>query len=332
MYDRRSTPSVAIPEEQAYQRTRSTWGTEQMPTRKTKKVFVRASRTTGRTYVSGVAVEAVVAQLFIDLLKQRCPKLPAAEQALLEQLFYVGGTDRYTALLPADDHPERRLRAWQPFYELELDAAQTYASRFYQDTRFARVAGFPRLRRGDDVVLIGSQVANAAARALLGRPDHAAPQFRVARSGWRTDLHWNLHTPESAPRTTIAEFRGQRTSLAHVFCERESAACYSSRRDPAGTRYLDDYLLVTMLPRRKGSAQRTLILSGLHGPGTRAIDLILREPPTAMLEQAARQIDGAPYFQMLWHLDTTPDRRGECFPCGPELIEARALSVEPSRS
>ena len=83
-----------------------------------------------------------------------------------------------------------------------------------------------------------------------------------------------------------------------------------------------------MLPRKKGQEQRTLILAGLHGPGTRAIDLILREPPAAMLEKAARQIGGAPYYQMLWRLDTTPDQRGECFPCRSELVEARALIVE----
>ena len=69
-------------------------------------------------------------------------------------------------------------------------------------------------------------------------------------------------------------------------------------------------------------------LSGLHGPGTRAIDLILREPPTAMLEKATHQIAGAPYYQMLVHLDTTPDERGECFPCQPELVEARALIIQ----
>jgi hypothetical protein len=297
-------------------------------TRKTKKVFLRASLDTGRTYVSGTAIEAVVARLFIDRLKARCQEVPEAEQALLEQLFYVGGNDSYTALLPADDHPARRLRSWQPFYELELDAAQTYASRFFRDTHFYRVSGFPRLRWADDVVLIGSQVANAFTRALLGRADQEDPLFRIARGGWRTQLHWNLHTPESAPMTTIAEFRGQRTSLAHVFCERGSPSSYESERDPAGTRYLDDYLLVTMLPRRKGSPQRALIFSGLHGPGTRAIDLILREPPAGMLEKAARQVAGAPYYQILWHLETTPDQRGECFPCNPELIEARALTVE----
>jgi hypothetical protein len=302
--------------------------TSRTRTRKTGKVFVRASPDTRRTYLSGIAVEAVVAPLFIDLLKKRCQDLPASEQALLEQLFFSGGNGHYTALLPADDHPARRLRPWQPFYELELDAAQTYTSRFFRDTHFYRVNGFPRLRRDDDVILIGSQVANASTRALLGRADYEEPVFHIARGGWRTQLHWNLHTPESAPRTTIAEFRGQRTSLAHAFCERGSAFCYESERDSAGTRYLDDYLLVTILPRRKGQVQRTLILSGLHGPGTRAIDLILREPPTGMLEKAARQIAGAPYFQMLWHLETTPDQRGECFPCRPQLIEARALIVE----
>jgi hypothetical protein len=230
--------------------------------------------------------------------------------------------------LPADDHPARRLRSWQPFYELELDAAQTYASRFFCDTHFYRVSSFPRLRRDDDVVLIGSQVANASTRALLGRADHEDPVFDVTHSGWRAQLHWNLHTPESAPMTTIAEFRGQRTSLAHVFCERGSASCYESERDPAGTRYLDDYLLITVLPRRKGGAQRALILSGLHGPGTRAIDLILREPPATMLEKAAQQIGGAPYYQMLVHLDTTPDQRGECFPCRPELVDVRPLVIK----
>jgi hypothetical protein len=313
---------------QARKRGRSNVGGPwRLRTRRTGKVFLRASPDTGRTYVSGIAVEAVVARLFIDDLKARCKEIPAREQALLGKLFYVGGNGRYTALLPADDHPARRLRSWQPFYELEMDAAQTYASRFFRDTHFYRVNGFPRLRREDDAVLIGSQVSNAATRALLGRADGEEPLFAIARRGWRTQLHWNLHTPESAPMTTIAEFRGQRTSLAHLFCER-GASCYASKRDPAGTRYLDDYLLVTVLPRRAGGAQRALILAGLHGPGTRAIDLILREPPAAMLEKAARQIAGAPYYQMLWHLDTTPDRRGECFPCHPELIEARALIIQ----
>ena len=231
-------------------------------------------------------------------------------------------------LLPADDHPRRRLRSWQPFYELEMDAAQTYASRFFCGTNFYRVAGFPRLRPGDDVVIIGSQVSNAFARALLGRPDHKDPVFEIAHGGWRTLLHWNLHTPESAPLTTIAEFRGQRTSLAHVFCERGSSSCYESERDPAGKRYLDDYLLVTMLPRSKGGKQRALILSGLHGAGSTAIDLILREPPIDLLETADRQTAGAPHFQMLLHIETTPDKRGESFPRRPELIEARALTIE----
>ena len=41
-----------------------------------------------------------------------------------------------------------------------------------------------------------------------------------------------------------------------------------------------------------------------------------------------RQIADAPYYQMLIHLDTTPDQRGECFPCRPELVEARALIIQ----
>jgi hypothetical protein len=46
------------------------------------------------------------------------------------------------------------------------------------------------------------------------------------------------------------------------------------------------------------------------------------------LQSAARQIAGAPYFQILLHVDTTADERGEGFPCHPKLVEARALIVE----
>jgi hypothetical protein len=292
------------------------------------KVFVRASLDTCETYISGTAIEAVVAQYFIDSLKMRCQEIPATEKALLEQLFCVGGNNNYTALLPSDDHPGKPLRSWQPFYELEMDVAQTYASRFFGHTQFYPVSGFPPLHPDDDVVIIGSQVSNRAARSLLGKADQEAPVFHIAHGGWRTELHWNLYTPENAPRTTIREFGGPRESTAHVICERGNPVPYASERDPARTRYLDDYLLVTALPRRMGGQQRALVFSGLHGAGARAIDLILREPPTDLLEEAARQIAGAPYFQILIYLETRPDEQGESFPCRPALIAARPLVVE----
>jgi hypothetical protein len=300
----------------------------QMRTRSSRKVFVRASLDTLTTYISGTAIEAVIAKDFVDSLKKRCQEVSATEQKLLERLLFVGGNNNHTALLPSDDHPGKPLRPWQCFYELELDAAQTYASRFFRNTQFYPVKGFPLLSPDDDVVIIGSQVSNLAARTLLGKVHQKEPVFRIAHGGWRTELHWNLFTPEDAPLTTISEFGGPRKSSAHVICEKGNPVPYEAERDPARTRYVDDYLLVTTLPRRKERKQRVLIFSGLHGAGTRSVDLILREPATGLLEKAARQIAGAPYFQMLLHLETVPDERGESFPCGPELIEARALIVE----
>lgn len=268
-----------------------------------------------------------MARDFIDGLKLRCQEIPAAEQGLLEQLFLVG-RNNYTALLPSDDHPGKPLRSWQPFYELEMDAAQTYASRFFRNTHFYPVRGYPRLRPEDDVVIIGSQVSNLAARTLLGRSDQQEPVFRIAHGKWRVDLYWNLLTPENAPLTKIREFGGPRESSGHVICERGNPVPYQSETDPAGTRYVDDYLLVTMIPRIKEGRQRALVCAGLHGAGARTIDLILREPPGDLLQKAARHIAGAPYFQMLLHLGTVPNAQGESFPCNPELIEARALLVE----
>jgi hypothetical protein len=300
---------------------------EQRNARTTGKVFVRAALDPPQAHISGVAIEAVVLEEFVASLRARCRALPAAEQALLERLFLGGGAG-YAAILPADDHPGKRLRSWRCFYELEGDAAQTYLSRFYGDVTFLPVKGFPTVQPDDDLVIIGSQVANRWARDYLREPDLAEPVFTIARGGWRTTLNWNLHTPESAPLTTIREFRGPRASAAHVFCERGSATCYQSERDLAGMGYLDDYLLVTALPRIKGGRQRVLIFSGLHGPGSRSVDLILREPPIDLLQEAARQIAGAPYFQMLLHVETTADERGEGFPCRPQLVEARALIVD----
>ena len=292
------------------------------------KVFMRASLDTRTTYISGTTIEAVIAEHFIDSLKARCQEISATEQALLEQLFLVGRNNNYTALLPSDDHPGRLLRSWQPFYELEMDAAQTYASRFFGNTAFCPVSGFPPLHPDDHMVIIGGQVSNLVARTLLGKADPVVPVFRIAHGEWHTELHWNLLTPQNTALVTISEFRGPRKSAAHVICERGNPRWYESKIDPTRTRYLDDYLLVTALPRRKGGKQRALIFSGLHGPGARAIDLILREPPTDLLSKAAQQIAGAPYFQMLLHLETIPDERGESFPSSPQLIGARPLIVE----
>jgi hypothetical protein len=77
-----------------------------------------------------------------------------------------------------------------------------------------------------------------------------------------------------------------------------------------------------------GDGSRAIVFSGLHGPGSRAVDLVLREPPMDLLRGAVRQIGDARYYQMLLHVETREDERGEGHPCQPELVEARALAIE----
>ena len=291
------------------------------------KVFLRASRSALKTYVAGPALDAVLTDVFAQGVRSRCRPLLDGEQRLLEDLFLLD-RDGYTVVLPSDDHPARPLRAWQAFYELELDAAQTYASRFFSMTQFVRAYCFPQVDPQDEVVVIGSQVANASARAILGEGEREEPLLRIVHGGWRAELHWNLVTPVGSLPTRVTDFAGPRRSLAHVIHERGHATPYASRTDAAGIHYLDDYLLVTCLPRRKDLSQRMLIFAGLHGPGTRALDLILREPPVDELARAARTLAGARHYQMLLHVDTTLDSRGEAFPVNPTLVDARALIVE----
>ena len=68
-------------------------------------------------------------------------------------------------------------------------------------------------------------------------------------------------------------------------------------------------------------------LSGLSMPALATTGSSLDRVKASGKLRIAGVADGAPYYQMLWHLDTTPDRRGECFPCRPELVEARALTI-----
>lgn len=295
--------------------------------RLTGKVFARGSLCESRIDISGAAIEGVVAELFVDDLRRRCQVVPDAELDLLTRLFLAGGGANGIAVLPSDDHPSKPLRPWQPFYELEMDAAQTYICRFLGGMLFRPVRGFPQLEPDDDVVVIGSQVSNLAARVLLGTANQQTPPFSVEQETWRTELHWNLCTPADAPLTEVQEFKGKRTSSGHVLCERDGSRSYAARRGPAGMRYLDDYLLVTSLPRGKRGNRRALIFSGLHGAGTRAVDLILREPPIGLLAEAAHRIAGASDFQMLLHVDTAPDGRGESLPKSIDLVDARALVV-----
>ena len=74
------------------------------------KVFFRASSGKGRTYVSGQATEAVVPSVFAENVKRRCLPVAALERELLEQLFLPDDGEGYTAILPAEDHPESRMR------------------------------------------------------------------------------------------------------------------------------------------------------------------------------------------------------------------------------
>ena len=111
--------------------------------RLTGKVFARGSLCESRIDISGAAIEGVVAELFVDDLRRRCQVVPDAELDLLTRLFLAGGGANGIAVLPSDDHPSKPLRPWQPFYELEMDAAQTYICRFLGGMLFRPVRGFP---------------------------------------------------------------------------------------------------------------------------------------------------------------------------------------------
>ena len=64
---------------------------------------------------------------------------------------------------------------------------------------------------------------------------------------------------------------------------------------------LDDYLLITVLPRDSRMDRRMISLAGLHKPGTLAAEQFLSDPNLALtiLKKIHEKVEGLPYYQAL---------------------------------
>jgi hypothetical protein len=188
------------------------------------------------------------------------------------------------------------------------------------------VQNYPEIRSDDSVVLFGSQVSNLKTRMMLGNPWQEEPILyaRGEDNDWNSALWWNLHTPGSARRIKRRQYDTDWIAQNHIIVG-SRGDIYKPKLE-AG-RLVDDYLLITVLPRFKSGYQRVIILGGVHGPGTLAASNVLSQPPMGEIEKLVKKTSKEPYYQALFHVEVAEGTSGELSPKTLSLVDARALQV-----
>jgi hypothetical protein len=248
---------------------------------------------------------------------------PDADDKMLRRLFGLTGAQS-GSLMPAANHPFKPPPSDMLGYPTEEACCEAYRQRFHADLTLREVRGCPELREDDAIVLFGSQVSNLNTRTLLGNPWRESPVLQIVQRGWRTSLHWNLITPADAPVVERKQFGGRWLTWSHRIVGDDGSRFESVYQQGL---QIDDYLLVTSLPRYGSGPQRIVAMGGLHGAGQKASTVILRRPPMRELEKLDHKIGQEPYCQALFHVSVKQDQTGELVPGDISLVDAKVLHV-----
>jgi hypothetical protein len=163
----------------------------------------------------------------------------------------------------------------------------------------------------DAPVLIASHLVSEPAARYFGDPKSPRPiheaRYRGSGGEFRANLRWAIYTPEDAKIASRRElFQGApmiRTEPIHNLADLDNPKLPQPLFAHQGDidYQLDDYLLITVLPRDSRFDRRMISLAGLHKPGTLAAERFLSDPNLALkiLTAIHEKVDGLPYYQAL---------------------------------
>ncbi|MGO9648245.1 MAG: hypothetical protein ACLPOO_09325 [Terriglobales bacterium] len=252
-----------------------------------------------------------------------CEYVHDTDNKLLLQLLGPGDSPS-TALIPAGNHTWMKPPEGTYWYSLDASCAEAYRERFLRTSTFRKIQGFPNAGPEDSLGLFGSQTSNLGTRILLGNPFRDRPSFDVARPGWRTRLHWNLHASAGLGTTERKQF-GVLWREPNYHMVGSDGKVFEPR---AGIDWVeDDYLLITVLPRYSKGPQRILVFAGCHGEGTLGAAKLLADPPLRELRKLDKRLHGEPWYQALFHVEVKRTADGEFRPHALELVEAAPLPL-----
>jgi len=191
-------------------------------------------------------------------------------------------------------------------------AAAYYSTfRSFEDKENRVVRSAVDVHDDDAPVIIASHLVSEPAARYFGNPKSLHPNHEVryhdSGGGFKASLRWAIYTPEHAKVVSKRElFEGSpmiRKEPVHSLSDLDNPKL----RQPTFNRQgeidyqVDDYLLITVLPRDSRFDRRMISLAGLHKPGTLAAEEFLNSPDLALriLKEIHEKIEGAPYYQAL---------------------------------
>jgi len=287
-----------------------------------RRSFLKLSTLTGG--IASVLMFTSDLEGFISLFERAIDQFdPDSDITLLSNYFYIGeGHD--IALAPAADHPLEPLPERIKWYEIETNCCAAYTNRFWENLKPRKVNTYPEIRKDDNIIAFGSSVSNIISRKYLGNPFDEKPLLEIVQPDWKTNLHWNHFTPDAEIKM-ISQYGKEWPSGNHTIVD-SSGKIYKSNYTKNKIQ-LDDYLLVTCLPRYSYGKQRILIFGGQHGAATSATETIFKYPPQSILEEMDRLLERSPYYQALFHITVEYDESNNIKPKRIEWVKARPLDI-----
>jgi hypothetical protein len=236
---------------------------------------------------------------------------------LLSELTYSDGP---YALRAAAEHPYKSPAAvmgladftGRSWYPLEVACCAAYAKRFQPPEGVSlQHSGLLQLMPDENVILFGSQVSNVVTRLIFGNPFMGAERFDVPvkcaalhRRGivedrWKARVRWNLHSrgSDTIERT---QFGDRWVTRDHYIADDHTHQTFTPVSGADGVK-INDYLLLTRLPRRRSCRGPTItIFAGVHGAGTLASLKLLGDAPLSELEKVRDAVRGQRFYQALF--------------------------------
>jgi hypothetical protein len=239
--------------------------------------------------------------LFSNLIHGAPKRMPmdADKSDLIYHLFLRAHTNSF--FLPADEwelqKADVRLGDGSLTYGHEASVCNMIADFLHVDMKieYQYSKRQPAFDANVSKVILGSGASNTEARPYLGRPQH--PLFDTGFCS----LHYGIGAGKR--RLKRKQYGRIIEEGEHVLRDRENN--HALHPESSGDHLSDDYLLVTQVPGEKKGSVATLF-AGLHGPGTRAAELIFFEQSIAQkdLQKLASRIDlrpgEIPYYQAVF--------------------------------
>jgi hypothetical protein len=181
------------------------------------------------------------------------------------------------------------------------------------------------VKPGHSTALLGSSVSNRHTAQVLGLPED--PRFHTHGPGFRADFQYSIHSIKDQWVARLQDGNSDWRVPNNAIVDRNGRLVAVPEYDEHG-RLRTDFLLVTRHPQQLGGASQ-LIFSPTHGPGLRAVDLLLFHLPQQDLELLEKKMEDETFFQAIFEIGDLYEEAGTTLPGSIRLMRRDTVSPVP---